>query len=91
MFENNNNNKKNKKKKATAPHQGVWRLISDVKLYHILESYKVGQANVTITTGGDYIVGEPALNEQAASAYGTIFEHMGRTAHGIADYQNISE
>lgn len=92
MFENNNNNnKKNKKKKTAAPHHGVWRLISDVKLYHILESYKVGQANVTITTGGDYIVGEPALNEQAASAYGTIFEHMGRTAHGIADYQNISE
>ena len=69
----------------------MWRLVSDVKLYRILESYKVGQAEVTITTGGNYIVGEPALNEQAASAYGTIFEHMGRTAHGIADYQNISE
>ena len=90
MFESNNNKKK-KKKKTTVPHHGVWRLISDVKLYRILESYKVGQADVTITTDGNYIVGEPALNEQAASAYGTIFEHMGRTAHGIADYQNISE
>ena len=91
MFESNNDNKKKKKKKTTVPHHGVWRLVSDVKLYRILESYKVGQAEVTITTDGNYIVGEPALNEQAASAYGTIFEHMGRTAHGIADYQNISE
>lgn len=69
----------------------IWRLVSDVKLYHVLESYKVGLADITITTSGNYIISEPALNTHAESAYNTIFEHMSNTATPIIDYQNVSE
>ena len=72
----------------------IWRLVSDVKPYHVVESYKVGLVHVTITTNGRYIINEPALDTYAESAYNTIFEHMSRTATNVAptmDYQNISE
>ena len=72
----------------------IWRLVSDVKPYHVLESYKVGLVHVTITTSGRYIINEPALDTDAESSYNTIFEHMSQTATNAAptmDYQNISK
>lgn len=68
----------------------IWRLVSDVKEYHILEKYEVNGVHITITTDGKYIINEPVLDLDAQSSYDKIFEHMGRNAENF-DYADVSE
>ena len=80
---------KSDKKSETVPSR-LWRLVSDVKYHHVLESYTVSQATVMITKDGKYMVNEPYLDADATDAYHTIYDHMEQNA-AIIDYQNVSE
>ena len=76
-----------KQDSQSAPSQ-IWRLVSAVKQYHILESYDVSGVTVSITTDGRYMINEPHLD--AEQSYGEILQHMSKNAISI-NYQNTSE
>ena len=68
----------------------IWRLVSEVKQYHTLESYDVSGVRVAITVDGKYMINEPHMDADAADSYGIILQHMSKNARAI-NYQDATE
>ena len=68
----------------------IWQLVSNVKQYHVLETYDVAGIKVTITKDGKYMIHEPSMSVDAKAAYIEISDHLSKNTVSI-DYQNTSE